>query len=100
MRLYEAGVTKTTTAGSNAATLVAGTSRLEIREISIFSNTATAGEVQTGRPAANGSGALTGVLGQALDGSDAAALATLTTTFATAQPTQPTNPMRRIGLPA
>jgi hypothetical protein len=99
---YEVGLTKTTTAAAGPITtlVTAAGSRAVIREIGIFATTAVAGEIGIGRPAAVGSGALTGTLGQALDSSDVAALTTLVTSFATTQPTAPTNFFRRIQLPA
>lgn len=100
--LYEVGLTKTTTAGPvPIMTILPGTPRAEIREIGIFiSANGGASEIGLGRPAAVGTGAATGSLGQALDSSDAAAGTTLVTSFATTQPTAPTVPFRRIMLPA
>lgn len=102
-RYYETTVQKTTgaAAGPIATLLTAATpGRIEIREIGVFATTAVAGEVGTGRPAAAGSGAATGNLGQATDPNDVAGTATLVTSFATTQPTAPTIAMRRIQLPA
>jgi hypothetical protein len=99
---YEVGLTKTTGAAAGPITtlLTAAGSRAVIREIGIFATTAVAGEIGIGRPAAVGTGAATGTLGQALDSADVAALTTLVTSFATTQPTAPTNFLRRVQLPA
>jgi hypothetical protein len=100
---YEVGLSRTTTAaaGMIAALVTASSSRAVIREIGVFANTAVAGEVGLGRPAAVGSGTLTGTVGQAMDSADTAAVTTLTTTnFGTSNPTAPTNFMRRCQLPA
>ena len=99
---YEVGLTKTTTAAAGPITtlLTAAGSRAVIREIGIFATTAVAGEVGIGRPAAVGTGAATGTLGQSLDSADVASLTTLVTSFATTQPTAPTNFFRRIQLHA
>jgi hypothetical protein len=102
-QLYEAGVTKTTTAaaGPIVTLLAPSTARPDIREIGIFiAPTAAAAIVGLGRPAAVGAGAATGTLGQAMDAADPTALCTLTTSFATTQPTAPTNFFRRVDLPA
>lgn len=100
-RIYEAGVTKTTsTAAAAIATLIAGTRRASVLEIGVFIGSAVAAEIGLGRAANTAAGALTGVVVQAGDTSDEAGTATLTTTFATTQPTAPTNPLRRMHLPA
>jgi hypothetical protein len=100
---YEIGLSHATP-GSAAAPIVtlvtASGSRAVIREIGIFNVSGVAGEVGIGRPAAAGSGTLTGTLGQALDSADTAALTTLVTSFGTSPPTAPTNPMRRVQIPA
>jgi hypothetical protein len=99
---YEVGLQRTTTAAAGMiATLVtAAGSRAVVREIGVFATTAVAGEIGIGRPAAVGSGTLTGTVGQALDSADTAAVTTLTTTnFGTSNPTAPTNFMRRVQLP-
>lgn len=100
---YEAGLQRTTTAAAGMiATLVtASGSRAVVREIGVSATTAVAGEIGIGKPAANGSGTLTGTLGQPIDFADVAALTTLTTTnFGTSNPTAPTNFLRRFQLPA
>lgn len=99
---YEVGLSKTTgtAAGPITTLLTPSGTRAVVREIGVFATTAVAGEVGLGKPAANGSGAATGTLGQACDWADVAALTTLVTSFATTQPTAPTNFFRRIQLPA
>jgi hypothetical protein len=99
---YEVGLQKTTgaAAGPIETLLTPAGTRAVVREIGVFATTAVAGEVGLGKPAANGSGAATGTLGQACDWADVAALTTLVTSFATTQPTAPTNFFRRIQLPA
>lgn len=99
---YEVGLSKTTGAAAGPITtlVTASGSRAVVREIGVFATTAVAGEIGIGRPAAAGSGTLTGTLGQALDSADVAALTTLVTSFGTSQPTAPTNFFRRCQLPA
>jgi hypothetical protein len=99
--LYQAGVSKTTgaAAGPIATLVTASSPRAEIVEIGVFATTAVASTVQLGRPAAAGTGGLTGQLGQAMDPNDVAGASTLVTSFATTQPTAPTNVMAVIGLP-
>jgi hypothetical protein len=102
---YEVGLQRTTTtaAGMIAALVTASGSRAVVREIGVSVATvgaSSAPEVGLGRPAAAGTGTLTGTLGQALDSADVASLTTLTTTnFGTANPTAPTNFFRRFQLP-
>jgi hypothetical protein len=100
--LFEIGLQKTTgaAAGPVVTLLTAAGQRAEVREIGVFATTAVAGEVGLGRPAAAGSGAATGTLGQALEFADTASVTTLVTSFATSQPTAPANPFRRVQLPA
>jgi hypothetical protein len=99
--LYEVGLAKTTGAAAGPITtlVTAAGARAEIREIGVFQTTGVAGEVGLGRPAAAGTGTLTGSLGQALDAADAASVTELVTSFGTLQPTAPTIPFRRIQLP-
>lgn len=102
-QLYEAALQKVTgaAAGPIATLLTTAGSRPDIREIGIFvsSAPATGPTIGVGRPAAIGTGVATGVLGQATDHADLAAVCTLTSSFATTQPTAPSNFMRRISLP-
>lgn len=103
-QLYEGGTQKVTTAAAGPIiTILSGAaSRPDVREIGIFmaSAPATGPTIGVGRPAAVGAGAATGVLGQATDVSDPAAVTTIVTSFATTQPTAPTIPLRRMTLPA
>lgn len=101
--LYSAGVTKVTAAAAGQIAVLWPTAavRAGIREIGVFMGSAPASgpEIQLGRPANTPSGALTGVLGQALDVADVAAVSTLVTLFGTTAPTAPTNPLIRMTLP-
>lgn len=102
-QLYEIALQKVTGAAAGPiVTLTSGSAaRPDIREIAIFvsSAPATGPTVGVGRPAAQGTGAATGTLGQATDINDPAATCTLVTSYATTQPTAPTAFMRRISLP-
>lgn len=100
---YSVALNKTATATTSVpitTLLTASGSRAVVREVGIFMANAVACTVGLGKPAANGSGAATGTLGQAEDWADVASLTTLVTTFATTQPTAPTNFFRRATLPA
>jgi hypothetical protein len=104
--IYEVGVQKVTTAAAGPivtlvpAAIAVGVRMPEIREIGVFSVSGVAAEVGSGSPAANGTGALTGPLVQALNESDPAGHTTLVTTFATLQPTAPTIFNKRFQLQA
>jgi len=91
-RLYEAGIlTAAAGAAGPVATVAAGAAACEIRELSVVnsSNATRAGNIQVGRPAAAGTGTLTGSAVQPLDPSDVTGLAMLVTAFGTAAPTAP-----------
>ena len=102
-QLYKVALQKTTGAAAGPIyTFLAGSgTRPDIREIGIFvaSAPATGPTIGIGRPAAAGTGAATGSLGQALDSADPAATSTWVTSFATTQPTAPTIFFDRITLP-
>lgn len=101
-QLYSVGLQKVTGAAAGPiATFLAGSAtRPDIREIGVFcaSAPATGPSIGLGRPAANGAGAATGTLGQALDPADPAATSTLVTSFATTQPTSPASFFTRMTL--
>jgi hypothetical protein len=103
-QMYEVGLQKVTSAAAGPiVTLVApSTSRPDIREIGVFmsSTPASGPTIGLGRPAAVGSGTLTGSLGQATEPADPAATCTLVSSFGTSQPTAPSIFMRRLSLPA
>jgi hypothetical protein len=96
--LYELGVAVAPTVTAAFVTIVAGAgTQAEIREITVgVTTTANRIEVALGRPAANGTGTITGTLVQACDPGDPAGQTTIVTTggFGTAQPTVPANFMR------
>lgn len=102
-QMYEAALQKVTgaAAGPIVTMLTTSTSRPDIREIGIFMSSApaTGPTIGLGRPAAVGVTASGGVLGQADDAGDPAAVVSIVPTWTTA-PTAPTNYMRRITLPA
>jgi len=101
--IYEAALTKTTTAAAVAiasivpATLAAGVRQAEVREIGIFISPTTATPVGIGYPAAAGAGTATSVTvqGSPVDG---AGHTTLVSSYATTQPTAPATYMRRTDL--
>jgi len=96
-RLYEAAAQQTITSAGLIAAVVTGALACDVREICVSSvgTGTTAFEGGPGRPAANGTGTLTGSLVQALDDGDVAGVTTLVTAFGTAAPTAPAVLMRR-----
>ena len=99
MKIYEAGVQKTIAVASMVCTVVAGTSQLSVLCVSVSLNSGS-GALQLGRPAANGTGTLTGSLFQPLNPSDPASGANAVTSFGTLAPTAPAIPFRIIDFSA
>jgi hypothetical protein len=90
--LYEAAVqtASLSTVTAVATVLAAAGQRAEVRELSVFANVSSvACNIGFGVPAANGTGAATGSLVQAVNPDDVAGVTTLVTSFATTQPTAP-----------